>query len=107
EPGALAVRDLDSRYAFCSWSIRCVVATEGRGALPGHQSEQFFFLRVDGHPRITRAGRPRRACLCDSQAGQGIAATQHVGCGGALLAFHGPALAVPAVAALGEAVNDS
>src|SRR6202035_3322098 len=36
-----------------------------------------------------------------------IAATERVGCGGALLACHGPALAVPAVAALGEAVNDS
>ena len=56
-PRTLALRNIISRPAFCGWSVRRVVAAEGRGALSGHQSEQFFFLFADGYACAPRAGR--------------------------------------------------
>ena len=74
--------------------------------LATNPSSSFFYLLTAAHVLHVLGGAGRVA-LCDREAQEVPTATEHAGCGVALLAFRGRALGVSAVAALDETLARS
>src|SRR5712675_1979415 len=84
------------------WSICCLApVTLGRSVF-GFRAQQLVFLRLYGVARATCNWGIGRACLCNQQIASRRAANEHAQCRIAVLAFHGSAVDLFAIAATYE-----